>query len=74
MIGAHSSSDLLAGASLGLSSLDLSALSKPLIQPAASGSLGSADGGLLQAQSGSQGQKDGQSGGLVLTPVTSAVK
>lgn len=74
VIGAHSSSDLLAGASLGLSSLDLSALSKPLIQPAASGSLGSADGGLLQAQSGSQGQKDGQSGGLVLTPVTSAVK
>ena len=74
VIGAHSSSDLLAGASLGLSSLDLSALPKPLIQPAASGSLGSADGGLLQAQSGSQGQKDGQSGGLVLTPVTSAVK
>lgn len=73
VIGAHSSSDLLAGASLGLSSLDLSALSKPLIQPAASGSLGSADGGLLQAQSGSQGQKDGQSGGLVLTPVASAV-
>ena len=74
VIGAHSSSDLLAGASLGLSSLDLSALSKPLIQPAASGSLGSAEGGLLQAQSGSQGQKDGQSGGLVLTPVASAVK
>lgn len=74
VIGAHNSSDFLAGASLGLSSLDLSALSKPLIQPAASGSLGSADGGLLQAQSGSQGQKDGQSGGLVLTPVTSAVK
>lgn len=73
VIGAHSSSDLLAGASLGLSSLDLSALSKPLIQPAASGSLGSAEGGLLQAQSGSQGQKDGQSGGLVLTPVASAV-
>lgn len=74
VIGAQSSSDLLAGASLGLSSLDLSALSKPLIQPAASGSLGAADGGLLQAQSGSQGQKDGQSGGLVLTPVASAVK
>ena len=74
VIGAHSSSDLLAGASLGLSSLDLSALSKPLIQPAASGSLGSAEGGLLQAKSDSQEQKDGQSGGLVLTPVTSAVK
>ena len=74
VIGAHSSSDLLAGASLGLSSLDLSALSKPLIQPAASGSLGSAEGGLLQAKSGSQEQKDGQSGGLVLTPVASAVK
>ena len=74
VIGAHSSSDLLAGASLGLSSLDLSALSKPLIQPAASGSLGSADGGLLQAKSDSQEQKDGQSGGLVLTPVASAVK
>lgn len=74
VIGAHSSSDLLAGASLGLSSLDLSALSKPLIQPAASGSLGSAEGGLLQAQSDSQEQKDGQSGGLVLTPVASAVK
>lgn len=73
VIGAQSSSDLLAGASLGLSSLDLSSLSKPLIQPATSGSLGSADGGLLQAQSGSQGQKDGQSGGLVLTPVASAV-
>ena len=74
VIGAHSSSDLLAGASLGLSSLDLSALSKPLIQPAASGSLGSAEGGLLQAKSDSQEQKDGQSGGLVLTPVASAVK
>ena len=73
VIGAHSS-DLLAGASLGLSSLDLSALSKPLIQPAASGSLGSAEGGLLQAKSDSQEQKDGQSGGLVLTPVASAVK
>ena len=74
VIGAHSSSDILAGASLGLSSLDLSALSKPLIQPAASGSLGSAEGGLLQAKSDSQEQKDGQSGGLVLTPVASAVK
>lgn len=74
VIGSHSSSDLLAGASLGLSSLDLSALSKPLIQPAASGSLGSAEGGLLQAKSDSQEQKDGQSGGLVLTPVASAVK
>ena len=74
VIGAHSSSDLLAGASLGLSSLDLSALSKPLIQPAASGSLGSAEGWLLQAKSDSQEQKDGQSGGLVLTPVASAVK
>ena len=74
VIGAHSSSVLLAGASLGLSSLDLSALSKPLIQPAASGSLGSAEGGLLQAKSDSQEQKDGQSGGLVLTPVASAVK
>ncbi|HIX57064.1 MAG TPA: hypothetical protein H9850_06300 [Candidatus Anaerobiospirillum pullistercoris] len=74
VIGAHSSSDLLAGASLGLSSLDLSALSKPLIQPAASGSPGSAEGGLLQAKSDSQEQKDGQSGGLVLTPVASAVK
>ena len=74
VIGAHSSSDLLAGASLGLSSLDLSALPKPLIQPAASGSLGSAEGGLLQAKSDSQEQKDGQSGGLVLTPVASAVK
>ena len=74
VIGAHSSSDFLAGASLGLSSLDLSALSKPLIQPAASGSLGSAEGGLLQAKSDSQEQKDGQSGGLVLTPVASAVK
>ena len=74
VIGAQNSSDLLAGASLGLSSLDLSSLSKPLIQPATSGSLGAADGGLLQAQSGSQGQKDGQSGGLVLTPVASAVE
>ena len=74
VIGAHNSSDFLAGASLGLSSLDLSALSKPLIQPAASGSLGSAEGGLLQAKSDSQEQKDGQSGGLVLTPVASAVK